>query len=78
MVNMTKKNVKSKAKHKVKPKAKKKNLLVAVDESTSNLKSDEPSVREGSLTPELVNEDDREDEEDSENRSFYGKHEEGI
>jgi len=89
---MAKKRVKlepkSKAKAKIKskpkaisrskprPKAGKKNLLLAVSKDTSNLKSDEPSVREGSYTSELNNEDDIEDEEDSEGKGFYGEREE--
>ena len=76
---MAKKTVKSKAtaRHRAKPKAKK-NLLLEVSKETSDLKSDEPTVREGSFTPELENEDDVEEGEDSEGRTFYGRREEGI
>mgnify|MGYP001563468769 FL=1 len=72
---------KSKPKSRSKPKMKldKKSPLLAVSQDTSNLKSDEPSIREGSYTPELSNEDDIEEQEDSEGKGFYGgREEEGI
>ena len=74
-------SVKHKAKTKTKPKTKpkvKKSLLLAVSKETSDLKSDEPTVREGSYTPGLENEDDVEEQEDGEEKTFYGRREEGI
>ncbi len=39
----------------------------------SDKKSDEPSWREGKLSSELGNESDIEEEEDAEEKDFYGK-----
>ena len=53
-------------------KEKKKRAKKINDEETSDVKSDEPSVKEGAFVAELQNEDKKEEEEDDEDKDFYG------
>ena len=59
-----------KKKMKLKDKSKK---AYADDDEVSALKSDEPAKSEGAFVPELENEGKREEEEDAEDKDFYGK-----
>ena len=43
------------------------------EEEVSTLKADEPGEKEASLESELVNEDKIEEEEDEEDKGFYGE-----
>lgn len=58
-------------------KDKKKRAKKVNDEGTSDLKSDEPSTKEGAFEAGLSNEDKVEEEEDEEDQDSYGKKKEG-